>query len=255
MAALAAIEGNADFAGPYWPQLAAWAEYLREKGLDPENQLCTDDFAGHLAHNANLSVKAIVGLGAYADAVPAARAHGGRPRSTRRLAEDFAAQVDRDGRRRRPLPARLRQARHLEPEVQPGVGPHARPEPVPAGGGAQGDRLLQDEAPEPYGLPLDNRQTYTKLDWELWTATLAETPRRLRGAHRPVYVPLDERDADARAADRLVRHRIGQAGGLPGADASSAACSSRCSPTPPSRRSGNSAPRADNPASLRRLLW
>src|ERR1700734_3462987 len=71
VAGIAKAEGNAELASGYWPVLTKWAEYLRDKGLDPENQLCTDDFAGHLAHNTNLSVKAIVGLGAYAQILEA----------------------------------------------------------------------------------------------------------------------------------------------------------------------------------------
>ncbi len=90
MAAVAQMEGNADFAGLYWPQLEKWAEYLKAKGFDPENQLCTDDFAGHLAHNVNLSVKAICGLGAFAKLCEM-RGDKAKAAEYAKLAKEFAA--------------------------------------------------------------------------------------------------------------------------------------------------------------------
>jgi hypothetical protein len=170
-AAMSREEGNWDFVRQYWPQFTSWAEYLRDKGLDPADQLSTDDFAGHLAHNANLSIKAIEGLAAYA-----LMAQGvGKPdvaTEYSRLASDMAAKW---------------QTMAID-------GDHYKLAFDNPGTWSQKYNLVWDEILDlnlfpanvrqteiafylqhlnKFGLPLDNRADYTKLDWEIWTATLA----------------------------------------------------------------------------------
>ena len=99
VAGIAKVNGNADFAGKYWALLTKWAEYLRAKGFDPENQLSTDDFAGHLAHNANLSIKAILALAAYGK-LAGTLAHADTGRQYAEVARDYVkrwVQMDNEG--------------------------------------------------------------------------------------------------------------------------------------------------------------
>ena len=64
--ALCRAEGHADLAKENFELLKQWADYLMAYGLIPKRQLCTDDFAGHMDKNINLSAKAIVGIGCFA---------------------------------------------------------------------------------------------------------------------------------------------------------------------------------------------
>lgn len=43
-----------------------------------------------------------------------------------------------------------------------------------------------------YGLPLDNRATYTKTDWIFWTATLADSQDVFQEFIRPVHRFMNE---------------------------------------------------------------
>jgi hypothetical protein len=170
MTAVAQMEGHADFASPYWPQLERWAAYLREKGFDPESRLCTDDFAGHLAHNANLSVKAICGLGAFSKLCDM---RGDRAKAAEygALAKEFAARWVKEAGSGGPTrlafdkPDTWSQKYNLVWDRILGLG--LFPPAV-----AKSEMAFYRRALNKYGLPLDNRSDYTKLDWILWTAPL-----------------------------------------------------------------------------------
>ncbi len=185
VAALAKVEGHARFAERYWPVLTRWANYLREKGLDPENQLCTDDFAGHLAHNANLSLKAIEGIGGYA---MLCEMLGKREEAAayRKTAAEMARQwvvLAKDGDHYRltfDRPGTWSQKYNLVWDRI--LGLDLFPPAV-----ARTEIAYYLKRQNRYGLPLDSRKGYTKLDWIVWSATMAEKRADFEALIAPVH--------------------------------------------------------------------
>lgn len=165
------------------PLLAKWVRYLDEFGEDPGEQLCTDDFAGHLNRNINLAAKAIVGIACYS-------------RMMKRIGRHEEAQKWNDR-------AHAMAANWLE---------RARGERNTAltfdGNGwsmkynlvwdlVLGLELLPKEfygaETESYlplinefGLPLDSRADYTKSDWTVWCASMAQDPAVFRQMIAPL---------------------------------------------------------------------
>ena len=172
-AAIAKAEGNANYANKHWKTLTTWTNYLVKEGFDPANQLCTDDFAGHLARNVNLSVKAIVGIGCYGNACR----YAGYKRNCRKIHGHCKRIWLNAG------------CRWLIKEIIIHLT-FERKDSWSQKYNMVWDKLLNlgifpKEAYEKeikyyltkqnqFGLPLDSRKTYTKSDWIMWTATLAD---------------------------------------------------------------------------------
>jgi hypothetical protein len=171
-AAAARAGGGIDFFLPRMDLLEQWAGYLLNYGADPGEQLCTDDFAGHLAHNANLAAKAIMGVEAFAILLEMAgrKTEGewyhGRARelaadwTQRARAGDHTVLVfgDKAG---WSLKYNLIWDKFFESDLFP-------PELY------EGEVRWYLEKQNPFGTPLDSRKDYTKSDWLLWAASFAE---------------------------------------------------------------------------------
>ncbi|MFB5761283.1 glutaminase family protein [Paenibacillus medicaginis] len=184
-AAVCKYEGSADFAREHWELLTKWAGYLLQNGLDPENQLCTDDFAGHLAHNANLSIKAILGIAAYAYMCEKLGLQEGASYLTaaETMAKEWVSMADAGD--------------HYKLTFDSG------PETWSMKYNLVWDHLLdfnlfpQEVAAKElqyyrnkqnrFGLPLDSRDTYTKSDWLVWCASMSSTQEEFESLITPLW--------------------------------------------------------------------
>ena len=190
MDAVARVEKNTKFAEKYEALLKKWANYLLEKGFDPENQLCTDDFTGHLAHNANLSIKAIIAIRAYADILEMmGKKEEAKPfiERAQQWAKDWVKAAD-DGDHFRlafDKPGTWSQKYNLVWDKLLGFNLFLKD---------VYDREVKWYAQHfnKYGLPLDSRATFTKDDWQIWTGSLTSSPSDFAPYAETIHKMLNE---------------------------------------------------------------
>ena len=185
-AAVAKVTGDVSFAASHLETLEKWSRYLVENGDDPADQLCTDDFAGHLAHNCNLTLKAIMGIAALGLIFGMM---GNTEKETHYLSlakEKAAGFVERarnqDGSYRlafdRPDTFSLKYNLVWDQLFGTGIVPRSVSE-------AEIFRYQKEQ--KAYGVPLDSRRSYTKSDWIIWAATLSSRREEFEAMIAPVW--------------------------------------------------------------------
>lgn len=163
------------------PLYEKWVEYLLKYGADPGEQLCTDDFAGHLAHNVNLAIKAVMGIEAYSILMEMA----GKPEESARFhkkAQEMAKEIY----------AGAKAGDHMKLTFDAGQESWSLKYnavwDLVFGSGLWPEEFyclesgLYQRKCNTYGIPLDSRESYGKSDWMMWAAALDSTGKTVEKA-------------------------------------------------------------------------
>lgn len=187
MEATAAVAtGSADFAAEHIDILRKWCTYLVENGEDPANQLCTDDFAGHLAHNCNLTLKAIMGI-AGMGIIEKLLGNGGEYERllavAKKMAESWVKRAaNADGSYRLAFDWQNSFSMKYNIAWDKLFGTEIMPKEVLSSEFSSYAKHMNN-----YGLPLDNRADYTKSDWYIWTGVLADSKEDFERFIEPLW--------------------------------------------------------------------
>ncbi|WP_237580210.1 glutaminase domain-containing protein [Candidatus Enterococcus huntleyi] len=183
------LHDDKNFFNKYLTRNLKWASYLERWGQNPENQLCTDDFAGHLAQNANLSLKAIVALALLGKALEKNGDAQGEDyiKTAKKMADVWQEMAKENGHTRLAFNQEdswsmkynivwdylfdldLFPKELIDQELQTYAGKANR-----------------------YGIPLDNRESYTKADWIIWVSVLTEDAQLAEEMLAPIAAYIKE---------------------------------------------------------------
>ncbi len=194
------LEGNTAYVAPYWDILKTWADYLVENGQDPENQLCTDDFAGHWAHNCNLSLKAICGVAGFAEMA--------RIKGELEDADVYLAIAKKMAQKWEEMALEGDHYRLAFDRKNTWSQKYNMVWDKLWGLGLFSDQVYERELKyylkkqNKYGLPLDSRKDYTKSDWIMWTAsTMSPDKETFQKFVTPLYDYINETESRVPISD------------------------------------------------------
>ncbi|KKY24377.1 putative glutaminase [Phaeomoniella chlamydospora] len=181
--AYAQRSGDTAYLNQHYDKLQQWTAYLVNDSLIPSSQISTDDFAGALANQTNLALKGILGIGAMSSISNLTGNHSAEAQNYSSTAQSYFDQWEDLGIAKNAIPPHTTLNYGNDSSYSLLYNLLAAP-------------LLSLSSPQipqslytmqssfyptvfqTYGVPLDTRHTYTKLDWELFCAAIAEEDTR-----------------------------------------------------------------------------